>query len=210
MKKVGILIGVLVVILSACATWRLERALSSDVAKWYDQHRHIMQYRVPDRIAKKQTEMDYFLHLTPALQRFYIKQFWGIRFPNAEEDFKTRIKLANAAFRNEGQDGWRTDRGILLLMCGQPDYIDFFTSDGQVCFENNADWETDEIQQIWRYWLGAGLTQLIEFRFIWSYRDKVWRLDKVYSLDQLQFIQYQQSLMAPTEDGWDRWLEAIK
>ena len=208
MKKA--IVGVFVILLVSCVTWKLERRLPKDISAWYDIHKYIMQAQVPEFVSqKKMTEAVYFLRLTEMQKRAYLKIFWDIRFLDAQDEFKLRQKIANVAFANEGIKGWRTDQGLLMLQCGQPDYVDEFTPTGQP-FAGNVDWEEDAIVRIWRYWWGSGfVARLIEFRFTWTTRDRTWRADRIYDIDQIQFIRYQQLLMSPTEDGWQRWLAVM-
>ena len=48
----------------------------------------------------------------------------------AMEDYFVRLRAANERFRDEGVPGWRTDRGMALLIAGEPDQVlDPFTAD---------------------------------------------------------------------------------
>jgi GWxTD domain-containing protein len=211
MKRLVIPVVVSVVILTACAIYHLEQSLPKDIREFYELHRNVMLYPVPEYVSpKKMIEAHYFLRLPTAQQRAYMKIFWDIRFLDAKANFALRVKLAKSAFRGEGRDGWRTDRGILMLQCGQPDYIDFEDSTGQLCLDDTHEWSTEQIRQTWSYWAGSGLTHMIKFTFVWVYRDRTWRFEGVHGLDQIDFIQYQQNLMAPTDDGWASWLGEIR
>ena len=86
-------------------------------------------------------ERQLFLKLpTDADREKYIEQFWGRRDPTPgtpENEFKTehfkRIDYANVYFGGEwAADGWRTDRGKIWIILGQPQSRQFHTSGGQI------------------------------------------------------------------------------
>jgi GWxTD domain-containing protein len=59
------------------------------------------------------------------------KEFWLARDPTVgtaenevQQEFYRRINYANARFRDLQRDGWRTDRGRIYVMHGEPDQID--------------------------------------------------------------------------------------
>jgi GWxTD domain-containing protein len=207
----------LLVLFSGCVTYRLERALPKDIREWYDLHQNIMLYPVPDYISpKKMTEARYFLGLSPELQRKYTKLFWTIRWVEAESMFKTTVKLANIAFRGEGVDGWRTERGRMLLMLGQPDDIfqykkvrgqDF--SRAEPSFEGEEEWDGfSQHYQNWVYRYGRGFFQnQAVFTFEYNTQQRRWIYPSIWRTEQLQCREYYQHFMSPIE--WEPWLKEI-
>lgn len=71
--------------------------------------------------------------LTVEGKRRFLRMFWRERDPTpgtpaneAEADFYTRIGEANRRFRESGRagiPGWRTDRGRILILKGEPDEV---------------------------------------------------------------------------------------
>jgi len=66
-------------------------------------------------------------------KREYIKEFWARRDPTPgtpANEFKSeylgRVQLANTIYRGTFVDGWKTDRGRILLVYGKPDEIERF------------------------------------------------------------------------------------
>ncbi|MCX7973451.1 MAG: GWxTD domain-containing protein, partial [Candidatus Aminicenantes bacterium] len=80
-------------------------------------------------------ERDVFLQLTTDRERdMFIEAFWKHRDPNPstpENEFKTehyrRISYANHFFRESPKPGWRTDRGRMYIILGEPNDIQRFT-----------------------------------------------------------------------------------
>lgn len=66
-------------------------------------------------------------------KREYIKEFWASRDPSPgtpENEFKTeyfgRLQLVNQMFRGTFREGWKSDRGRVMLLYGRPDEIERF------------------------------------------------------------------------------------
>ncbi len=81
------------------------------------------------------TEKDVFLKLTSDRERdLFIEAFWKHRDPTPdtpENEFKTehyrRIKTANHLFGRQGpRPGWKTDRGRIYIILGEPNDIQRF------------------------------------------------------------------------------------
>jgi GWxTD domain-containing protein len=65
------------------------------------------------------------------------RQFWRATDPDPQtpeneaiDAYLTRVGVANQRFREEGEAGWRTDRGEVYITLGEPDES-FETSPGQ-------------------------------------------------------------------------------
>jgi len=63
----------------------------------------------------------------------YWNEFWAIRDPSpgtpeneARKDYYNRIEYANRYYRILKKEGWKTDRGMILIKFGQPDHIEDF------------------------------------------------------------------------------------
>ncbi len=81
-------------------------------------------------IASKE-EREIFGQLKLSGQREFITQFWARRDPSSgtpknefKEDYILRLAQSKVNFSIRGSDGWKTDRGRVLLTYGAPDFID--------------------------------------------------------------------------------------
>lgn len=197
--------------LCACMTISLEKKLPKEIRNWYDLHSVYMDTQVPKEIdAKKPTEKMYFLRMTDQQRRKYINLFWEIREIGAKEEFQLRYRIAQAVFK-EGRQGWQTDRGWLMLLCGQPDYVEYRDENGQPYMEGNEEWtnlgEGERCFQIWRYWTPRG-TDLIDFVFEWKITG-TWELRPYYDGRLINFINYWKWRMAPVDEGWELWAKEM-
>jgi GWxTD domain-containing protein len=75
-------------------------------------------------------EQNTFKKLTLDAKRRFILEFWGRRDPDAStrrnearEIYLSRVKYSNEQFSGF-KDGWKTDRGRILLIYGEPDDIE--------------------------------------------------------------------------------------
>ena len=204
----GLAAGILLLIV--CSTLRLERGLSPEFKLFYDQHKVIMEYKVPHYIdQKKPEERSYFLKLPPDKQRQYIKLFWEIREIGMEEEYKIRLGVVKKWFRFEGIDPWHTDLGRTMLLCGQPFDEQYRDQNGNPYNEGEELW--NEARQAgkrwfrhWLYWHGQGFfQQVITITFEWD--GLRWRY--MQSADTLiqRFVEYWKFRMAPTDEGWELW-----
>jgi GWxTD domain-containing protein len=81
-------------------------------------------------------------------KRTFLKEFWvardsapGTAFNEFMEDYYSRVFLANESYSNVFKKGWKTDKGRVLILYGQPDDIQRHTSTGE--------WEHP--YEVWRY-----------------------------------------------------------
>lgn len=88
-------------------------------------------------IAQKE-ERDTFKRLNLEGKRKYIKEFWSRRdqTPGTPEneykrDYLTRVQHANQHYKGNFREGWRTDRGRVMLIYGRPDEIERFPFSNQ-------------------------------------------------------------------------------
>ena len=68
---------------------------------------------------------------TPEARLKYWNEFWAARDPSpgtaeneAKQSYYNRIEYANRYFSIMRTEGWRTDRGMILIQFGQPDHIE--------------------------------------------------------------------------------------
>jgi len=68
-------------------------------------------------------------------KREYIKEFWAARdetlgtpINEFKAEYLARVQLANTMYRGTFVDGWKTDRGRILLVYSKPDEIERFPS----------------------------------------------------------------------------------
>ena len=102
-------------------------------------------------IAEKQ-ERDTYKKLNLEGKRKYIKEFWAKRdqtpgTPENEfkQDYLARVQYANHSLRGTFREGWRTDRGRVILIYGRADEIERFPFNNQ-----NRSYE------IWHYYQVQG------------------------------------------------------
>jgi GWxTD domain-containing protein len=102
-------------------------------------------------IAEKQ-ERDTYKKLNLNGKRNYIKEFWARRdqTPGTPEneykrDYLSRVQYANQSLRGTFREGWRTDRGRVILIYGRADEIERFPFNNQ-----NRSYE------IWHYYQVQG------------------------------------------------------
>jgi GWxTD domain-containing protein len=88
-------------------------------------------------IAAKE-ERDTFKKLNLEGKKKYIKEFWARRdqtpgTPDNEfkRDYIGRVQFANQSFRGTFREGWRTDRGRIILIYGRADEIERFPFSNQ-------------------------------------------------------------------------------
>lgn len=91
--------------------------------------------------------VEYYLKADLAKKQAFFKRFWKRRDPDPDteinelmDEYFTRINYANKTFQSFGIDGWKTDRGRILIKFGHPDEIDRYP------FELNS-----RPYIIWRY-----------------------------------------------------------
>jgi GWxTD domain-containing protein len=204
------LILVALLLSAGCVSVRLENSLPPKIRAWYDEHYFIMEYQVPAEVDRKcPTERFYFLKLTPDLREKYIELFWQMREIGMKEEYDLRLEVCRKWFKGEGINPLRTDQGQVMLLCGQPDYVEFRDQNGELYMEGNEEWEYlgpgERRFQIWKYWFGQGIwQQLIDIRFEWL-GSKKWQVEREYSQVQQMFFDHWKWRTAPTEDGWRLW-----
>ncbi len=71
-------------------------------------------------------------------KREYIKKFWaerdetpGTMANEFKQQYLSRVKIANQLYRGGFHEGWKSDRGRILLVYGKPDEIERFPMSGQ-------------------------------------------------------------------------------
>ncbi len=104
----------------------------------------------------------------------FIENFWQRRNPNPdspENEFKEehyrRIQYANDHFA-AGKPGWKTDRGRIYIMWGQPDSIDSHPSGGM--YERPMDEGGGETStfpfEVWHYRYLEGIGENVDIEFV--------------------------------------------
>jgi GWxTD domain-containing protein len=81
-------------------------------------------------------EIRTFARLTDAgARREFLAKFWVEvekgrmdRPPMRRTDYLRRISIANERYRSQAREGWRTDRGRVFMLYGEPDAIERFPS----------------------------------------------------------------------------------
>ena len=95
------------------------------------------EFQYTKYIAKK-AESDTYNKLTLDGKRNFIKTFWaerdetpGTPVNEYKKGYLDRVNRANKEFRGGFKDGWKTDRGRVLLLYGNPDEIERFSFTSQ-------------------------------------------------------------------------------
>jgi GWxTD domain-containing protein len=57
-------------------------------------------------------------------KRRFMSDFWRQRGAGVREEYLSRVAYANTNFRVLGRDGFKTDRGRVMILYGQPDDVD--------------------------------------------------------------------------------------
>ena len=111
------------------------------------------------RYISSKEERNVFKKLNLEGKRTYIQEFWAKRDPSPgtpenefKHDYLNRIQQANQSFRGTFRDGWRTDRGRILLVYGPPDEVMRYP------FSND-----NRAYEIWHYYAVQGG---VEFYFV--------------------------------------------
>ena len=96
----------------------------------YDQMIGLLRY------FERQDWVDKLRHATPDQRPAVWQQFYKATDPveltpenEALDGYFRRVQIANQRFREEGEPGWLTDRGEVLVTLGEPDDVFDFTSD---------------------------------------------------------------------------------
>ena len=96
----------------------------------YDQMIGLLRY------FERQDWVDKLRHATPDQRPAVWQQFYKATDPveltpenEALDGYFRRVQIANQRFRGEGEPGWLTDRGEVLVTLGEPDDVFDFTSD---------------------------------------------------------------------------------
>jgi GWxTD domain-containing protein len=103
------------------------------------------------------------------------------RAPIKRAEYLRRVAVANQNFTVLGREGWRTDRGRIYLLYGDPDQIDRFPGETE-----------SKPYQIWRYF---GIERGVEFIFIDRWGDSNYHLVHSTKRGELQ------------DDAWQRFLQ---
>jgi GWxTD domain-containing protein len=57
-------------------------------------------------------------------KRAFLTEFWRNRMPGLREEYFSRIEHVNRAFRSGAREGYRSDRGRVYIVYGEPDDVD--------------------------------------------------------------------------------------
>lgn len=139
------------------------------------------------RYISTKEERDTYKKLNLEGKRKFIKEFWAQRDPSPgtpENEYKRtylgQVTHANQAFRGTFREGWRTDRGRVLLVYGAPDETERFP------FSND-----NRAYEIWHYY---SLQGGVQFYFV-DKRD-TGELELVHSTARGELYDLE----------WERWI----
>jgi len=193
------------VLLLACLTMRLERNLPTDLKQWYDEHRVIMGGLLPNELCpagKRLVEREYWLRLSPDLQREYIKVFWKLRWNECEAEWKARIAWADKFFYVGGRKGSKTDRGNVLIICGQPmDSQEYPDTRSQSTLNRDDENINGMSYLVWHY-MSRGTIVGVWFR----YRFGDWKQEPTSAINGSEvYAMFQDALTWWHPWDWDVW-----
>jgi len=105
--------------------------------------KYIMSERVQDQVEQIPD---------PKARRAFLASFWKANDPDTStvigeyrQEYLRRIKVANERFSQMRREGWKSDRGRVLLMNGEPDFIQDHPFDAEVGKAYQI-WEYDQIE----------------------------------------------------------------
>jgi len=207
MRKLIILILIMFFTIT-CVTFNLIKKLDPEIGEWFDIHEILMGGKVPDWIEEgNYIERDYFLRLPKEYQQKYVEIFWQLRMEGADEIFYDRLEAAEAMFGKEGKDGWRTDRGQILIRCGMPDFTEYYKN-GQMMLRSEGMVDSTYIM-VWTYWKPNQRYAIFtfEFRPPNSWRQAITGI--VDTGNQQAVIRNSLKMFYPVEENWNKWLNII-
>jgi GWxTD domain-containing protein len=140
------------------------------------------------RFISTKEERDTYKKLNLQGKQSFIKEFWAKRdqtLGTAENEFKRdylgRVEFANQTFKGGFRNGWRSDRGRIVLIYGRPDEIERFPFSNQ-----------NRTYEIWHYYSQQGGLQ---FYFV-DKRD-TGDLELVHSTARGELY----------DPEWERWID---
>ncbi len=88
------------------------------------------EFAITEYLSTKEEQNLYEKLETTVEKARYLSEFWKKRDPNDstpqnefKENYFRRVQLANTSFRTAFKEGWKTDRGRVLLLYSEPDEI---------------------------------------------------------------------------------------
>ncbi len=118
MKRLAPFSLVLLLLITGCALYKLEKQLDPDSREFLSKVRYIITAR----------ERKTFLNLPASEREAFIEEFWKKRDPTPdteENEYKNeyfkRIEEANRLFSDGGGKGWLEDRGRIYILIGPPE-----------------------------------------------------------------------------------------
>jgi len=140
------------------------------------------------RYINAKEQRDTYKKLNLEGKRKYIKEFWaewdqtpGTPENEFKQDYLGRVEMANISYRGSFKEGWRTDRGRILLVYGRPDEIERFP------FSNE-----NRTYEVWHYFSQQGG---IEFYFV--DKRETGELELVHSTARGELY----------DTEWQRWID---
>ncbi len=111
-----------------------------------EQELSAIRYLLNDRVRKAMKDLE-----GPSAKRSFLGRFWSANDPDTttainefRQEYLRRLQIANDRYGSLQREGWSTDRGRVLLLHGEPDYIDDHPFDGTT----NGAWQVWEYHQI--------------------------------------------------------------
>lgn len=118
MRKAALFFLALMVFLSACARYRLEKSLDPESREFLSKARYIITSQ----------ERRTFLQIPPSEREYFIEEFWKRRDPTPDTErneykdaYFKRIEEASRLFSDAGGKGWLEDRGRVYILLGPPE-----------------------------------------------------------------------------------------
>ncbi len=135
-------------------------------------------------------EKETFKTLNEDGKRIFLKEFWSKRDPTPgtpineyKKDYLNRVEFANRRFKGNFKDGYKTDRGRVMLIYGQPDEVERH----QYSSENRT-------YEVWYYHaLQGGVS------FIFVDKREMGDMDLVNSSARGEIY----------DTNWERWIDPI-
>lgn len=141
----------------------------------------------PIRLLMSKEELEVYALLGDARARLeFLREFWEKRDPTPDtaenefaDEFQRRIEFSNRWFREGGKEGWRSERGRILLMLGFPDRRERLPM---------LDQPRIKAAEIWSYQAHALRLEFVDPEGLGRFRLRGWPLELLDAIARVQAL----------------------
>ena len=170
-----------------------EGAFAGDFDQYFDLEEKDLDYYIPTLVfGATRTETDFAKALkTEEEKKNFFYNYWDRRrkkdedhIAKAWEQHEAMVKYANKKFKNGFRDGWKSDRGRILLTYGTPNDVEYFMSDNskyphEIWSYNRINTQSNVIFVFFDDDLATGEYPLLHSNRLGELNNPRWRLDLV-------------------------------